>query len=238
MWSPTPAAPPSTDVTVTDPMTGLSAIDCGAGSNVVATLVAGDGELHRRLHDHPPTSTAGSDHQHGHRRGHPRLASLNLTATSTVTIPLARHQHRQVGQHLQLLSAGYRRDLHLPGHQHRGRHPHRREVTDPMTGLSAIDCGAGSNVVATLAAGATATCTATYTTTAGRPGRGEITNTGTVRGHTAGRGACDRHLDGDDPARRHQHRQVGQHLSFTVAGTAATYTYVVTKNGGAPCSPT
>ena len=38
-------------------------------------------------------------------------------------------------------------------------------VNDPMAGLSAIDCGGNSNVIPTLAPGASVTCTATYVTT-------------------------------------------------------------------------
>jgi uncharacterized repeat protein (TIGR01451 family) len=53
-------------------------------------------------------------------------------------------------------------------------------VTDPMSGLSAIDCGHGSNVVGSLAPGATVTCTADYTTTQGDVDSGSISNTGSV----------------------------------------------------------
>jgi uncharacterized repeat protein (TIGR01451 family) len=58
-------------------------------------------------------------------------------------------------------------------------------VTDPMTGLSTINCGnSGSNVIPSLASGASETCTATYTTTAQDVTNGSITNTGTVTGST------------------------------------------------------
>jgi len=56
-------------------------------------------------------------------------------------------------------------------------------VTDPMAGLSAINCGgSGSNVIPSLAVGASETCTATYKTTAGDVKAGSITNVGTVTG--------------------------------------------------------
>ena len=56
-------------------------------------------------------------------------------------------------------------------------------VSDPMEGLSTIDCPATS-----LAPGASETCHATYTTTSADVEAGSITNTGTATGHPAGRG--------------------------------------------------
>ena len=53
-------------------------------------------------------------------------------------------------------------------------------VTDPMSGLSAIDCGNSSNVINSLAPGASVACTATYTTTQADVDAGSISNTGTV----------------------------------------------------------
>jgi hypothetical protein len=55
-------------------------------------------------------------------------------------------------------------------------------VTDPMSGLSSINCGSGTNVDATLTAGSSVTCTASYTTTVADVKAGSITNTGTVIG--------------------------------------------------------
>ncbi len=50
-------------------------------------------------------------------------------------------------------------------------------VSDPMPGLSAIECPS-----ANLAPGVEETCTATYTTTQTDVDRGSITNTGTATG--------------------------------------------------------
>jgi uncharacterized repeat protein (TIGR01451 family) len=55
-------------------------------------------------------------------------------------------------------------------------------VTDPMPGLSTINCGTGTPVIALLNVGASGTCTATYTTTAQDVSAGSITNTAAVRG--------------------------------------------------------
>jgi uncharacterized repeat protein (TIGR01451 family) len=54
-------------------------------------------------------------------------------------------------------------------------------VTDPMTGLSPINCGGGGNVIPSLAVGASQACTATYTTTANDVANGSVSNTGTVK---------------------------------------------------------
>jgi uncharacterized repeat protein (TIGR01451 family) len=54
-------------------------------------------------------------------------------------------------------------------------------VTDPMNGLSAIDCGNGSNVISSLAPGDTVTCTASYSTTQADVDAGSISNTGSVQ---------------------------------------------------------
>jgi uncharacterized repeat protein (TIGR01451 family) len=57
-------------------------------------------------------------------------------------------------------------------------------VTDPMAGLSAIDCGGGTNVIAELGTGSSQDCTATYTTTQADATAGSIVNVGTVTGTT------------------------------------------------------
>lgn len=59
-------------------------------------------------------------------------------------------------------------------------------VTDPMPGLSAIDCGGGTNVIAEMDPGDTQDCTATYTTSQNDVTAGSITNTGSVTGTVAG----------------------------------------------------
>lgn len=53
-------------------------------------------------------------------------------------------------------------------------------VTDPLAGLSDVDCGDGTNVIASLAPEAEAHCAATYVVTRDDIARGEVVNTATV----------------------------------------------------------
>ena len=55
-------------------------------------------------------------------------------------------------------------------------------VTDPMAGLSTVNCGNGTPVIRQLSPGVSATCTATYTTTARDGAAGSITNVAAVSG--------------------------------------------------------
>jgi hypothetical protein len=59
-------------------------------------------------------------------------------------------------------------------------------VSDPMKGLSAIKCGKGGDVIKSLGAGASVTCTASYRTTEGDLNAGSIINTAVVKGTDTG----------------------------------------------------
>ena len=142
-----------------------------------------------------------------------------MTAISSVTIPAVQtpaHRAGEDGQHRQLLGRRHPHHLQLPGHQHRQRDAHSVDVTDPMTGLSAVTCPS-----TTLAPGAAETCTATYTTTQADVDPGGITNTGTATGTPpigpAGDGDDSRDHPGH-PEPVHHGDQVGQRHQLPAAG--------------------
>ena len=170
-----------TAVTITDPMTGLSPIACGAGSNAVASLPPGASVT---CTAHYPTTQADVDVGHLTNTG-----TANAKAPGDVAVvrcpvhadgashPEAGGGHRQVGQHLQLLRGGHRGDLHVRGHQHRRRHPHRGDDHRPYDGALAHRLRRRSERVARYPWAAHVTCTATYTITAADVTNKEITNT-------------------------------------------------------------
>jgi len=171
------------NVTVTDPMPGLSAIDCGSGTNVIAVLAAGASQ--------PCTATytttsadldAGSLMNTGTATG-VTPGGVDITAVANLTIKA-----------VQVPAVAIQKTADVQGYSGAGTPItytytvtnsgnvtlSNVTVTDPMPGLSSVDCGSGTNVVATLAAGASVVCTATYTTTANDAAAGSITNVGTV----------------------------------------------------------
>ena len=162
-------------VSVTDPMTNLSAISCPATSlapsiaeTCTATYSTTQGDLN-----------AGSIHNTGTATGTPP-SGPDVTDTSSVTIPATQGpaitltksatetSYDAVGQtiHYSYLVTNTGNVTLDPV-----------SVTDPMTNLSAISCPATS-----LAPSIAETCTATYSTTQGDLNAGSIHNTATASG--------------------------------------------------------
>src|SRR5262249_22575438 len=108
-------------------------------------------------------------------------------------------------------------------------------VTDPMPGLSAIDCPLTS-----LAPGEHQVCIASYTTTQADVDRGFVANVGTATG-TAPDGTSV--VDTDDenvPLVQAPAIAIVKEPSiaeFSAAGTLITYTYIVVNNGNVTLDP-
>ena len=177
---------PSTllNVTVTDPMPGLSAINCGGNSNVIAVLPPAT----------PVTCTATrtvttADLNAGSLTNTGTATAVTPSGpesvTSTVTVPAVQDpgvsiqksadvdEYTMVGQVIP-----YSFVVTNTGNVTLSN----VTVTDPLPGLSAINCGSNSPVIPSLAPGASVTCTATYVVTAGDLKLKDLVNTATVKG--------------------------------------------------------
>jgi uncharacterized repeat protein (TIGR01451 family) len=113
---------------------------------------------------------------------------------------------------------------------------HGIKVTDPLPGLSAVHCP-----LTKLAAGASMTCTADYTTTQDDVDRGSITNTGTAVGIPPAPGApVSATSTVDIPAVRAPGISLDKTAnitSYSAPGTPITYTYTVTNSGNVTLDP-
>ncbi len=106
---------------------------------------------------------------------------------------------------------------------------HNVNVTDPMTGLSAVTCPD-----ATLAPGANETCTATYSTTQADVDHGSISNTGTAHGTSPSGVNVTDQSSLTIPATQNPgltiHKTAAP-LEVTHVGQLVTYTFDVTNTG-------
>ena len=161
-------------IAVTDPMTGLSAIECptttlapGASETCTATYHTTQADVDRGQVVNTG-SVEGTDSQ-----------GVNVTDRATATVPVIQtpgiHLTKTAGA--DSFSAANTVILYSYEVTNTGNVTlHNLSVTDPLPGLSAIDC----NGVTTLAPGASQTCTAIYTTTQADVNAGGVTNTGTT----------------------------------------------------------
>jgi hypothetical protein len=110
-------------------------------------------------------------------------------------------------------------------------------VTDDLVPAADINCGAGNNVIATLAAGATTTCTATGTAVAGQHVN-NATVTGTVVNETVTDTSVS-HYFGIEPAIQVEKLTNGMDVPaapgpLLIVGAAVNWTYNVTNTGNVP----
>jgi uncharacterized repeat protein (TIGR01451 family) len=162
-------------VTVTDPMTGLSAVSCpgtslapGASESCTATYTTTQADV-----------DAGSISNTGTATGTAPTGS-NVVATSSLTIPASDTPSISVVKSANIASFSAAGTLVTYTYKvtNTGNVDFNLvSVTDPMGGLSAMTCSATA-----LAPTASLVCTATYTTTAADVTMGSISNTATATG--------------------------------------------------------
>ncbi len=220
-------------VTVTDPMTGLSAITC-------PTTILAPAAAETCLATYTTTSAdidAGQITNTGTATGKPPTGS-SVTSTSSVLIPA-----------VQVPAIGLMKTANVPQFSEPGTvitysyavtnsgnsTLHAITVTDPMPGLSTIFCAS-----ATLDAGASETCTATYTTTQADVDRGSITNTGTATGKSPQGQTVSNTSTVTVPAVQTPGISLLKSAdtpSFSSPGTTITYHYLATNTGNVTLNP-
>ena len=164
-------------VGVTDPLSGLSAINCGgvttlapgASTTCTATYTTTQADVDRGSVSNTGTATGTS----------PKGVVVNTTAS--LVVPATRTPSISVVKTANV--SGFSAPGTAVTYSYLVTNTGNVTltsvgVTDPLPGLSAVNCG----VVSTLAPGASRTCTATYTTTQADVNKGSVTNTGTASG--------------------------------------------------------
>lgn len=175
------------NLTVSDPMAGLSSINCGGNSPDISTLAAGASVACTATY-----TTTQADLDAGAISNTGTVASVpgangasHYSATASLTIPAL-----QVPQ-LSLIKTASPAGFSLAGVtitytfqvQNTGNVTLTNvTVTDPLPGLSAINCGGNSPTIPTMAPGQIVTCTATYVTTATDVKNKGVLNTATANG--------------------------------------------------------
>ncbi len=172
------------NVTVADPMVGLSPITCTPYANPIPSLAPSQSVTCTATYT-TTTQDLNTDtiSNTGTATGYSPVGEA--TASSSVTIPGV-----QVPQ-LLLLKSSNPASFTAPGQliTYTFTVTNTGNVTlsnvlvaDPMVGLSAISCTPFANPIPSLAPGQTVTCTATYTTTAADMKLGNIANSATATG--------------------------------------------------------
>jgi uncharacterized repeat protein (TIGR01451 family) len=222
-------------VTVTDPMTGLSAISCpatklapAATETCTATYTTTQADIDKGAITNTGTATGTSP------------AGTKVTATSAVTVP-----GPAASPKITVVKSANVSSYTVAGtvvtYSYKVTNTGNVTltavgVTDPMVGLSAISCPSAS-----LAPGASEACTATYTTTQADIDKGAITNTGTATGTSpAGtKVTATSAVTVPGPAASPKITLVKSANTsvFSSAGTVVTYSYKVTDTGNVTLSP-
>jgi len=236
-----------TTVTVTDDLVAAGDIDCGEGTNVVAALAAGDSATCTAV----GVATAGQYANTGTVTGQPVDGAGDPIGDPLEATDPSHYFGGEPGLLIEKATNGVDADA-VPGPilavgeavtwtyvvTNAGNVPLLAvTVTDDLVAAADIDCGDGTNVVATLATGDSATCTAT-----GVAVEGQYTNTATA-GATDEAGnpvpevtdpsnyfAADPSVDVEKATNGIDADAAADAPSILV-GETVTWTYVVTNDG-------
>ncbi len=222
-------------VSVTDPMVGLSAIDCHG----LTALSPGQEEVCSATYTTTQADlNAGGVTNTGTAVGTPPTGP-DVANTSQLTVPADQDpaiSHHQVGQPVDLLGAGHAPDLHLRRHQQRQHHPgpgdRQRSHARPVGPLVHLHL-AGRQAPAGTAQPPTPPRRPTWTA-------GSINNTGTAVGTTPSGPPATATSSVTVPASQTPGIALTKTASlpdFAAPGTTITYSYTVTNSGNLTLNP-
>ena len=212
-------------LTVTDPMAGLSEIDCmgvttlapNASVTCTATYVTTQADVERGQITNTGTARAvGPEGQVQDEQSTDVVPEAGITLVKSASISTFSAPGAKVTYSYKVTNTG---NVSLTA----------VTVTDPMAGLSAVTCPDP-----TLAPAVSETCTATYTTTQADVDRGAITNTGTASGAPPQGANLTASSSVTIPATQAPGLSLVKSANvaaFSTAGTKVTYSYLVINTG-------
>jgi uncharacterized repeat protein (TIGR01451 family) len=221
------------NVTVTDNKVASSAINCGGGSHVVASLAPTASATCTAA----GTTTAGAYSNVGTATGTPPNAGAPVSATSVGS-------YFGSNPSIGIVKSASITSYSAPGTPVTYSYVVTNTgnvtltsvgVTDPMPGLSTVGCP-----TATLAPGVLETCTATYSTTQANVDAGALSNTGTAIGTPPIGADVTASSKLTVPATQTPKISLVKSASiasFDAAGTPVTYSYKVTNSGNVTLNP-
>ena len=223
------------NISVTDPLPGLSAINC----NGVTTLAPGASGTCIAAYVTTQTDVdAGGVTNTATVSGTPPTGP-QVTASDTVTVPAV--QAPGIGLEKTANIASFSAPGVVITYSYLVTNTGNValtnvNVTDPMVGLSTVNCPSSSLTTPS----SSETCTATYTTTQADVDRGSITNTGTAHGTPPTGPEVTRDSTATVPAAVSPALTIlksATPLTFTATGTPIAYSYVVTNTGNVTLNP-
>lgn len=221
---------PLTNVSVTDPLPNLSAIDCpdtvlpiGASINCTASYTVTPDDVNAGVIENTATAQGTAPNQ-------TEVSDEDSASVPPAQLPSIAIEKTAGGPDPLVVGETVNYEFLVTN---TGNVPLSNVmVTDPLPNLSAIDCPG-----ATLTTGADMTCTATYEVTQDDVNAGVIENTATVQG-TAPRGLTVSDLDSarvpPDQLPAIAIDKSGSGPDPLVAGAAVSYEFLVTNTGNVP----
>jgi uncharacterized repeat protein (TIGR01451 family) len=170
-------------ITVSDPLAGLSAISCGGSPLPVASLAAGTAVTCTATYQTTTADvTSGGVTNTASATGTDPDGTTVDSNTASVTVTDSQLTITKTASPATFSAPGTTITFNLAVEDAGATTISNITVSDPLPGLSAVDCPGNLPTIASLGVGQTIDCTATYATTQTDVDSGLVTNTATAAG--------------------------------------------------------